>query len=344
MAGLMKHKMEPDSLHKHYWIWPIAWYIFLGGLGGGILFIVGLLDVLFGLTYLLAPAALIAVACLGFGSLLLIFELGQPKVFLRVFFSATAIIKWGACLLIVAMLFGFIYFLFYLPPEWNLFYYSWTWLLDVSTVLMALFGLCVVVYTGVLFCTMKSKPFWNTPVLPVLFTASALSTATAAIALCSLFWEQAWFVNFWFGSFAQDASFVMFMAGENHFIMEFVHVADAILIIAEIIILLLFVFLQRASGNVYAKASALEWISGKKAILFWVGMVLLGLLVPFGLYQIGGAGATFVAPVLVLAAGLLLRFMIVYSDQRRPIPGEERFYSRLPQGNERFLKGWKAPY
>lgn len=344
--GLMSHKMEPDKLQKHYWVWPIAWYLFLGGLGGGMLFTIGLFNILFAdiTVYLLAPGALIAVACLGFGSLLLIFELGQPKVFLRVFLSATAIIKWGACLLIMAMVFGLIYFLFGLPPEWNLFWYSWTWLRDLSAVLMMIFGICVVVYTGVLLCTMKSKPFWNTPALPVLFTVSALSTATACLALASLLWGQGWFVDFWFGPLASSDIFRMGLWAGNELIVEIMHAADTILVVGEVIVLLLYVLLMRASGNVTAKAIAMEWISGKKAVLFWVGMLGFGLVIPFTLYIIGGAGATFVAPVLVLAAGLLLRFLIIYSDKRRAIPGEERYYSRMPQGDERFLKGWKAPY
>lgn len=344
MAGLMKHKMEPNTLEKHYWIWPIAWYLFLGGLGGGMLFVIGLMDVVFGISYLFAPGTFIALACLAIGTFLLVFELGQPKVFLRVFLSATAIIKWGACLLVFAMVFGLVYFLFWLPPEWELFYYSWTWLRDICAALMALFGICVVVYTGVLLCTMKAKPFWNTPALPVLFTASALSTATAGLALSSLFWDLTWLREFWFGAQAASADFLVALAASNHFIVEVLHIADIILIVAEIVILLLFVLLQRASGNVTAKTIALEWISGKKAVLFWGGMMVLGLVVPFVLYQMGGVGATFVAPVLVLAAGLLLRFLIVYSDKRRTMPGEERYYSRMPRGDERFLKGWKAPY
>ncbi|MDR1088517.1 MAG: polysulfide reductase NrfD [Coriobacteriales bacterium] len=340
----MNHAMEPNKLQKHYWIWPIAWYLFLGGLGGATLFVCGLLDIVFGIEYLLAPGALIAVGCLGIGSLLLIFELGQPKVFIRVFLSATAIIKWGACLLILAMGFGFLYFLFWLPPEWNLFWYGWVWLRDVCAALMALFGLCVVVYTGVLLCTMKSKPFWNTPALPVLFTVSALSTATAGLALASLLWGFPWFVEFWFGADAGSEAFLQAVRHDNELVVEIMHLADTILVVGEVIVLLLYVLLMRASGNVTAKSIALEWISGKKALLFWVGMMGCGLIIPFALYLLGGAAAVFVAPVLVLAAGLLLRFLIVYSDKRRAVPGEERYYARMPKGDERFLQSWKAPY
>ncbi|MDR0350618.1 MAG: polysulfide reductase NrfD, partial [Coriobacteriales bacterium] len=189
----MSH-VNNNKLTKHYWVWPIAWYLFLGGLGGGILTVAGVFDLVFRngvelegamtgplpeIGALFSLAVFLAVAFLGIGSFLLIFELGQPTVFLRVFLSRTAIIKYGACLLILAMICGFVYFLFFLPPEWNLFYYDWVWMRDCCCIFMMIFGASVMVYTGVLLSSMKSKPFWNTPALPVLFVISALSTATA---------------------------------------------------------------------------------------------------------------------------------------------------------------------
>jgi formate-dependent nitrite reductase membrane component NrfD len=341
--------MQTNKLEKHYWIWPIAWYLFLGGLGGGMLFITGILDVVFHAGYILALGSFVAIACLGFGTLLLIFELGQPKYFLRTFLSGTAIIKWGACLLVFAMLFGLLYFLFCLPPDWNLFYYSWTWIRDLSAYGMIIFGICVVVYTGVLLSTMKAKPFWNTPALPVLFVVSGLSTATALMSVVAGMWPAFDYVSALVGGAAASGSSVTAVATEvlhanTEVLREILHVVDTILVAAEIIVLLLYVLTTRAAGNATAKAVALDWIKGSKALLFWVGMILCGTTIPFLLYQLGGVGAEYVAPVLVLAGGLLLRFMIVYSDKRRDMPGEKRYYERLPRGDEQFLKGWQPPY
>jgi polysulfide reductase chain C len=338
----MSH-VNNNKLTKHYWVWPIAWYLFLGGLGGGTLTIVGVFDLVFrgGIEVggeMIAPlssvgsvfalAVFIGVACLGIGSFLLIFELGQPTVFLRVFLSRTAIIKYGACLLILAMGFGFVYFLFFLPPEWNLFYYGWTWLRDICCVLMMLFGISVVVYTGVLLSSMKSKPFWNTPALPVLFTVSALSTATALIAITAGMWPATTFE----------------LAGGHavtEAIVENLHTIDAVLVITEIVVLCIYVLMMYGAGNVTARAVALKWIRGAFAPLFWGGMIVIGLFIPFCSYLTGGLMAEMVAPVLVLATGLLLRFLIVYSDARRPIPGEERYWARIPKGDESFLTAWK---
>jgi polysulfide reductase chain C len=194
---------------------------------------------------------------------------------------------------------------------------------------MMVFGLCVVVYTGVLLSSMKSKPFWNTPALPVLFTVSALSTATALIALSAGFWPATSF------EFAN-------MHAITEVLVKNLHTIDMVLIIAEIIVLVIYVLMMYGAGNTTARAVAIKWISGGFAGLFWLGMILCGLLVPFCIYLAGGVVAEYVAPVLVLAAGLLLRFMVIYSDSRRSIPGEERYWTRIPKGNERFLSAWKS--
>ena len=43
----------------------------------------------------------------------------------------------------------------------------------------------------------------------------------------------------------------------------------------------------------------------------------------------------------VLAGGLVLRFLVVYSDDRAFLPGEEKYLSRLPRGDEPFLAALK---
>jgi polysulfide reductase chain C len=339
----MSH-VNNNKLTKHYWVWPIAWYLFLGGLGGGILTVAGVFDLAFrgGLEVggalsgplpevgsVFALAVFLGVVFLGVGTLLLIFELGQPTVFYRTFLSRTAIIKYGACLLVFAMLFGFVYFLFFLPPEWNLFYYSWVWLRDICCVGMMVFGACVMVYTGVLLSSMKAKPFWNTPALPVLFVISATSTATALIALTAGMWPA--------GSFTFAA---VDIHAVTEAIIENLHTIDAVLVIVEIVVLVVYVLMMYGAGNVTARQVAIKWIRGKFAIPFWGGMIVAGLLIPFCSYLTGGFMAEAVAPALVLAAGLLLRFLIVYSDARRAIPGEERYWSRVPKGDEAFLTAW----
>jgi polysulfide reductase chain C len=355
-----------NKLEKHYWIWPIACYLFLGGLGGGMICLAGLFDLIAnanvdllmgtqgaisvhygiplpGANAVIAGGILAAIVFLGIGTFLLVFELGQPAVFLRTFLSGTAIIKYGACVLVLAMGFGFVYFLFYLPPEWNIIWYQWTWIRDICAWGMTISGLCVMVYTGVFLASMKSKAFWNTPALPVLFTVSALSTASAALAACVPLQEMfVKFAGFWQSGGEALASSLGTVPTElvMQSYVHLLHTIDTVLVLVEIVVLLVYVLMLRGASNLTAKAVAEKWLRGSFAPLFWGGMIVVGTGLPFLFYQAGGIVAEVVAPVFVLAGGLLLRFMIVFSDERRPIPGEKRYWTRLPKGNEKFLEGY----
>ena len=93
---------------------------------------------------------------------------------------------------------------------------------------------------------------------------------------------------------------------------------------------------------VAAVACALETIFRPYALLFWVGMVGLGLVVPLLMYIGGGhsAASTVVAPILVLCGGCLLRFMVVNTDDRAEIPGENRYYNRVAKNDAEFITRW----
>jgi hypothetical protein len=52
----------------------------------------------------------------------------------------------------------------------------------------------------------------------------------------------------------------------------------------------------------------------------------------------GNALAFALASLLLVIGGLFLRFLVVYSDDRRMFDGEELWRSQLPRGDEDFLK------
>ena len=321
-------------MKHHYWEAPIVLYLFLGGLGGGIFFLSMVFDLIVapGSGPLFFAPVFFALAALALGCFFLVFELGQPPVFWRVFTTKTAIIKWGAVLLSFAMIFGFVWWLSYLYllgwGEWTLGLASA--LEGARPVLLGIAGVCgfgIMVYTGVMLSTLKAHAFWATPALPVLFTISALSTACAAIALS-------------LGGAVEAGGFGLVVEELIHGI---VHVVDVVLVIAEIVVLLIMVLSFYGAGNVTARAVAVRWVRGRTAPLFWGGMIGAGLVLPLLLYIFGEgtAASALVAPILVRCGGLLLRYLCVYSDERAPIPGEERFYARLPKKDAEFLTAWK---
>lgn len=319
-------------MRHHYWEWPIATYLFLGGLGGGIFALTAIMQffVFPGVDLVsdvMAWPCFLAIVFLGLGCVLLVGELGQPLVFYRAFIKNTSVICWGARVLSVCMIFGFIWFLSYIPWDW--FAGIAGFLAMFRGVCLALAGLgggCVVLYTGIFLSSLKAHSFWATPALPVLFTISALSTACACITISIGWWP---------------AEYSLATIVVSEVIHELLHELDVILVVAEIIVLLVMVLSFLGAGNVTANKVAHRWVNGSWAALFWVGMIGIGLVIPEILYIFAsGAAANAVAPVLVLCGGCLLRYLVVYSDDRAPLPGENEYYEKLPNNKAAFIHKW----
>lgn len=351
--------MRHEKMNKRFWTWPIAIYLFLGGLGGGTLFMSGILYFFLNIKYSLGFTILLGIVMLALGCLLLIFELGQPKLFVRAFIAKTAIIKWGAVLLTIAMIAAIVWWTYYWPVEWNLFWYSWDWLEPAAIIVAMVASMGLMIYTGVLLSSLKAKPFWNTPILPVIFTVSAMSTGTAMVALCSAgspidFWmiltlessannvlagelgltgDELSMIGSMFASSAEA-----YLESEVEYTVSFMHMLDTLLVIVELVVLLLFVVMQYSSNEITAKNVARRWLVGETKFTFWGGMIVCGLLIPLVSYLSGLHMLTeYMAPVLVLLGGLLLRFLFVYNNDRREIPGTAAYYDRLPSKDSLIL-------
>lgn len=323
-------------MRHHYWEWPIATYLFLGGMGGGMFFLAAVLSffvmpeqaVVLGSA--LAWPTFFALIWLAFGCFLLVFELGQHYAFVYVFFnSMTSVIGHGARLLCVALIFGALWWISYLPWEWIAPLAGFLAVFrGINLTFAGLAGFCIMLYTGVLFSTLKAHSFWATPALPVLFTVSALSTACACTMLCL------GFTGLYPASDVYGIVAIALIGEEVH---EMLHTLDIILIITEITVLLLLVLSMLCAGNKVAHQAAERWVRGSYAGLFWIGMVCCGLVLPLLLNIIG---MSTVAAILALCGGLLLRFLIVFTDDRAEIPGENRYFSRLKQPDAEFMNKW----
>lgn len=272
----------------------------------------------------------ISLVCVAIGCVFLVVDLGQPGVFWRVWKTAKSIIKWGATFLVLAAVFALIYLLAYVGDAWTWFAPVSNFLkpiADISLIIAGLNGLAIMMYTGIMLSTNKAYAFWATPALPVVFTFSAISTGCAAMVL---------FMGGWPAVMTPEGTKVM--AEIN----EILHTMDIILIISELIVLLTMVLSFVGAGNNTAKAAAKRWVMGSYAVPFWVFMVGFGLLLPLILYIGGGhsIAATLVAPILVLCGGCLLRYMVVQTDDRAEIPGENRYYNRLAPKDAEFIARW----
>ncbi len=331
---MKKYQEENAKIeYKHrYWGFQIAIYLFLGGLGGGILFLNWLMTAFVfpeaNLTQAIMLPNFIALLAIVLGLFFLVEELGQPPVFYRAYVTATSIIKWGAVLLTIAS-FGD---LFWLLGNWSpdVPILGWISIFNFlgfgNSVWLAAAGIAgfgIMVYTGVMLSTLKAHAFWSTPALPVLFTISALSTACAGIMLSLGGWPGV----------AAD----MHAAHEVHALL---HTVDIILVFAEITVLMIMVLSFLGAGNRTQQRVAKRWVKGSYAPVFWIGMICLGLVIPFFCNISGMEGLATLASILVLCGGCLLRFLCVWSDDRQPLPDENRYYFRLKTDDTRFMTEW----
>ena len=333
MKQYQKENAEIQYKHR-YWGFQIATYLFLGGLGGGILFLSWVLTTfVFPGTSLVQAFMLpnfIALLAIVLGLFFLVEELGQPPVFYRAYVTATSIIKWGAVLLTIASFGDLFWLLGNWSPEVPIlgFLSVFNFLGGLSSVWLGAAGIAgfgIMVYTGVMLSTLKAHSFWSTPALPILFTTSALSTACAGIMLSLCGWPGV-------------AAMSDLVAA--HHVHELLHVLDIILGFAELTILLVMVLSFLGAGNRTQQRVAQRWVKGSYAFAFWGGMICLGLLFPLACYISGHAIAGVVAAVCVLIGGLLLRGLCVFSDDRQPLPGENRYYKRMQTKDTRM---WDNP-
>ena len=176
------------------------------------------------------------------------------------------------------------------------------------------FSFGVAIYTGFLLGVVEAYPLWNNAALPILFVISAFSTGIAATAL---------------GSIAFDRSGM-----EGALRVKEIHFG---LIVAELCVLFVMMLVMKTSP---AASAVQDILFGGFAPLFWLGVVVVGLVVPLtlelrgflakkpegdcgcgcGCGVEGGGGvvraaslpvADLVAEICVLVGGFCLRYVIV---------------------------------
>lgn len=245
-----------------HWGWLIVIYLFLGGLGAG--------------AYLTSYAArqgwlgnspalqrvgfYLAAPIVAFGTLLLVFDLGQglkkPWLLIGLLSNPSSVMTWGVYILAVFILVGLAVGYFTLKKK------------DVPKVLLhlgAFLALATGAYTGLLVAVVKAVPFWNSFMMPVLFVVSALSTGLSITTLVAHFLEKG-------------------LHTDEHKVTK-IHL---VLVALEIVILAILLGLMLSGSNgVVAATSANMLISGSLAIPFWVLLVGLGLVAPLLVFFMG---------------------------------------------------------
>ena len=246
----------------------IAWYLFLAGAGAGA-YMVGVVADYLGKRYrpLVKPGIYLGAPLVAIGSLLLLLELGAPLRFWRGFLRpGSSMISVGIIIISVFMILVAIHIAVLLFSQLRISPRLLRWLGGVNS----LFALGTAIYTGLLLGVVKAVPFWNTPLLTLLFLVSALSTGIGAVLLVVG-------LRRWVMPAAVEA--------EGEEVVESVHTlsrTDLLLIVVELLVLFFLLFLMTASRTTAAE-SARYLTTGEYAMACWLGVVVIGLLIPLAL-------------------------------------------------------------
>ena len=268
------------------WGHLVAWYLFLAGAGAG-LYAISVGAKLFRLNNSFAKPAyyaspLIVIAA----SVLLLLDLGQPfRALLAVLRPHSSMISVGTVILSL-----FISLTLYqgvqtflgrkLLPAWD--YVGLALAVGTAT------------YTGVLLGVVKAIPFWNNPLLPLLFLVSALSSGLGVLLVLSAT-EQ--------------------LVGADHAgLRPDILRLDSGLVIAEIALLFLLLFISW-TGGVANEASVRLMVWGRWAAPFWLLVVAGGLLLPLWLKakaKLETKTGLLLCGVCLMAGALALRYSVVF--------------------------------
>ena len=278
----------------------IAWYLFLAGVGAGA-YLVGVGASALGTKYqpLVKPGVLLAAPLVAIGSGLLLLDLGNPlRFFLGFLRPQSSMISVGIFIITVFILLGAIHMAVLLFKQVKLSESVLKWLFGIA----AMFALATAIYTGLLIGVVKAVPFWNTPMLPLLFLVSALSTGAGAILLALALWRLIRPVS------KEQAEQLV----ESEHLLSRV---DIPLIAVELLVLFFLLFLMGGGPSIAAE-SARYLVTGGFAVAFWVGLVVVGLLVPLVLeaWSLRSGRALNVgalAGVCLLIGGIILRYAIL---------------------------------
>jgi polysulfide reductase chain C len=282
------------------WGWLIISYLFLAGAGSGAFLAAVACD-------LLAPDWSKALARAGslasgplviIGTACLVFDLEagfwQPWRQLYLMSNFTSAISWGVIILSAFIPVALLY-----AAALNEISFVGRYAKKYVRLLEAIGSVLAVStagYTGVLIAVVNGVPFWNTPVMPVLFIASAVSTGLAVAMI---------------GAAIIDISTIRTLSNFA--------LGHIIFLAIEAVVLMLFV-LMSLTRSVEAASSANILLSGFLSPYFWALVVMVGILVPFVLsiveyYEYGEMSKYLVvgADLCVLIGGMSLRALIIFS-------------------------------
>ena len=159
---------------------------------------------------------------------------------------------------------------------------AWAWVMIVLAVVLG-------VYTGILLSAFNARPLWNTAILGPLFLTSGLSTGAALLMILSK------------------------TQIEKHTFSRI----DILLIVIELFFIV-HMFMGFLAGSEVKAEAAHYFLGGEFTVVFWINVVIIGLIVPAVLevLELLKFKIPVIVPgILILWGGLMFRFIMVDAGQ-----------------------------
>lgn len=265
----------------------LLWLAFYaGGLGGGMY----LVSLFFNSLWGMLAGWLIVTALKGTFHFL---YLGQPTRFWRlVMHPQTSWLSRGLLFVFGFAGFGFLQIVLsvYLPEQ--------TTFILVLKILAGVLALCVATYTGFVLNRVKGVPFWDSPILPVLFVACGI-----------------------LGGFGLTIALGLFIQGVN---LAAAEMGSRIMLVINVLLISTYLFMVSRKDTT-GKQSVLFQIRGGISPLFWTCVVAFGIVVPAlkAVYSIfAGEAAAFIlltGVICEITGGVMLRYCVLKSAIYKPI-------------------------
>jgi len=318
------------------WNWIVAIDLFAAGLSAGTFIISATAYFLGRERYenITKIGAYIAPFPVLVGILALIYDLERPHLFWKLFltFQPNSVMSLGAWLLLFFSIFSFAHLYLWLPERYD--YLKIIPLVKSNRFLSRFHGdnltkvrglvagfgipisIGVGIYTGVLLGALTARPFWNNPMLPMLFLISAMMTGSAAICFVGCF------IKGFRGMSRENINTNKFM----------IHSIDFTLMVFSIIAVFLFILGLYVSPR--SSVAAVHLIMGGEfTLLFWLVVVGVGILLPLVLevYELiphyivhlelreHNPWISGIITTSVLIGGFAMRYIVIYAGQMSQI-------------------------
>jgi len=272
----MIEKFTTKQSTQGEWAWLLALYLFLGSLGG-------CLFLLFRIFRLPPSFAVASIGLVLLGAVAILLKLGSPqRAWRAISRPATSWISRGAVFVAGFFIFSCLSIapsiaaLSWLP--WN----DGTALGDALGWVAAFFALLTMLYPGFVVSNSRAIPFWDTPLLPLLFFTYAALAAAGVVLI---------------GASAAPSS-----------LSQVALLAEGLIVVNAALSAVYLFAMSRAGGSAAESVHRLN--RAPLGAVYWIGVVAVGLIVPLAML-VGLQAAAPLAGACIQIGALLFRYCVL---------------------------------